>query len=42
MAGIQLADLIARPIGRWRMNPAQPNRAMSIIRGKGFDVKTFP
>ena len=38
--GLQLADLIARPIGRHVMNPAQANRAYESIepnfRRSGF------
>lgn len=33
-AGLQLADLVARPIGRKVMNPAQPNRAYEILERK--------
>ncbi len=33
-AGLQLADLIARPIGRRILDPAQPNRAYDIIEPK--------
>jgi uncharacterized protein DUF3800 len=50
--GLQLADLIARPIGRHIMNPAQPNRAWDIIQKKvrrspagkmeGWGLKVFP
>ncbi|MFO0802264.1 MAG: DUF3800 domain-containing protein [Gemmataceae bacterium] len=32
--GLQLADLTARPIGRYVLNPNQPNRAFEIIRKK--------
>lgn len=32
--GLQLADLTARPIGRYVLNPAQPNRAYDIIKVK--------
>ena len=52
-AGLQLADLTARPIGRHVMNPAQPNRAWDIIKqklhrnpktgkGDGWGLKIFP
>ncbi len=51
-AGLQLADLTARPIGRHTMDPAQPNRAWEIIRQKlyrsrkgifeGYGLKVFP
>jgi hypothetical protein len=50
--GLQLADLIARPIGRHVMNPAQTNRAYEIIEPKfrksgfgkivGYGLKVFP
>lgn len=33
-AGLQLADLTARPIGRHVMDPSQPNRAWDIIERK--------
>jgi hypothetical protein len=51
-AGLQLADLTARPIGRNTLNPQQPNRAFDIINTKfrrspsgivkGWGLKTFP
>lgn len=49
-AGLQLADLIARPIGRQVLSPEQENRAWKIIKGKlykegGFreaGLKIFP
>lgn len=51
-SGLQLADLTARPIGRYVMNPAQPNRAYAIIEKKldrsgsgkveGYGLKTYP
>ena len=49
--GLQLADLVARPIGRRMMNPAEPNRAYDIIARKfyrsggvieGRGLKVFP
>lgn len=50
--GLQLADLIARPIGRHIMDPAQPNRAYDIIAKKlrrsptgevmGWGLKCYP
>jgi hypothetical protein len=49
--GLQLADLIARPIGRHVLNPAQANRAFDIIKTKmdsfngkvdGCGLKIFP
>lgn len=33
-AGLQLADLVARPIGIHHLRPSQPNRAFEIIQGK--------
>ena len=51
-AGLQLADLTARPTGRHIMNPTQPNRAWDIIEKKlrrsptgqveGWGLKIFP
>ncbi|HET7462133.1 MAG TPA: DUF3800 domain-containing protein [Longimicrobium sp.] len=51
-AGLQLADLVARPIGRKVLDPAQPNRAYDILsarfrrdrRGdvRGWGLKVFP
>ncbi len=51
-AGLQLADLVARPIGRKIMDPGQPNRAYDILRHKfrrdsrgdvrGYGLKIFP
>jgi hypothetical protein len=50
--GLQLADLVAHPIGRHAINPDQPNRAYDILepkfgRGrdgkvKGHGLKIFP
>ena len=50
--GLQLADLVAHPIGRHAINPEQPNRAYGILeakfrrgpdgRVKGFGLKEFP
>lgn len=49
--GLQIADLIARPIGRKMMNPAEQNRAYEIITRKfyrkkevldGWGLKVFP
>ena len=52
MAGLQLADLIARPIGINVLRPDQPNRAYGIIEKKlrsspdgsiqGWGLKVFP
>ncbi|MDF1585244.1 DUF3800 domain-containing protein [Marinimicrococcus flavescens] len=51
-AGLQLADLTARPIGRHVLDPAQPNRAWDIIEPKlrrspagevrGWGLNIFP
>jgi hypothetical protein len=51
-AGLQLADLVARPIGRKVLDPGQPNRAFDILAGKlrrnrhgrveGWGLKVFP
>jgi hypothetical protein len=50
-SGLQIADLIARPIGRHVIAPAQPNRAFDIIKTKmrtyygrihGAGLKIFP
>ena len=51
-SGLQLADLIARPIGRKILKPDQPNRAYDIIQTKirrdshgkveGWGLKVFP
>lgn len=35
-AGLQLADLVARPIGRHVINPEQPNRAFDVLRKKFY------
>jgi hypothetical protein len=52
LAGLQIADLVARPIGRHVLNPDQPNRAFDIISPKlrrgpegkllGFGLKIHP
>ena len=51
-AGLQLADMVARPIGRSVLAPDQPNRAWDIVRGKlrrsptgeirGWGLKCYP
>jgi hypothetical protein len=51
-AGLQLADLVARPIGRHQLNPEQSNRAFDVIKDKirsdptgdveGWGLKVFP
>ncbi|WP_445681367.1 DUF3800 domain-containing protein [Radicibacter daui] len=50
--GLQLADLVAHPIGRHILKPDQPNRAFEILRSKfltnaegefaGWGLKIFP
>ena len=51
--GLQLADLIARPIGRRVLKPDQPNQAFDVIETKfdrhpeagvvtGYGLKTYP
>jgi hypothetical protein len=50
--GLQIADLLARPIGRHVLNPNQPNRAFEILRSKfrvgptggysGYGLTIFP
>jgi hypothetical protein len=50
--GLQLADLVARPIGRHVLNPDQPNRAYDVVETKldrspggevrGWGLKVFP
>jgi len=43
-AGLQLADLIARPVGLSVLRPGQPNRAFDVFAGKILKpgVKRFP
>jgi uncharacterized protein YciU (UPF0263 family) len=51
-SGLQLADLVARPIGLGQLRPMQPNRAWEIIQTKmdrsrlgrieGYGLKCFP
>ncbi|QBN92414.1 DUF3800 domain-containing protein [Xanthomonas oryzae pv. oryzae] len=50
--GLQLADLVARPIGMRQLRPDQPNRAWDVIEQKldkdatgrylGYGLKCFP
>lgn len=50
--GLQIADLVARPIGRHVLDPQQPNRAYDVIERKfrrsrggkvaGWGLKVFP
>ena len=35
-AGLQLLDLVARPIGLHVLRPNQPNRAFDVLRRKFF------
>ena len=35
-AGLQLADLVARPIGRYVINSNQDNRAFEVLKKKFF------
>jgi hypothetical protein len=46
MAGKQIADLIARPIGRYVIDPSQENRAVEIIKKRisanQWRLKIFP
>lgn len=51
-AGLQLADMVARPIGRHLLAPSQPNRAYDILQDKfrrsrqgqitGWGLKVYP
>lgn len=41
-SGMQLADLMARPIGLSRLRPTQTNRAYETIREKIWAIKEFP
>lgn len=50
-SGLQLADLVARPIGMSVIRPAQPNRAFELLKPKlvriqgntnGWGLKVFP
>lgn len=36
LSGLQLADLVARPIGLNLLKPEQPNRAFNILKKKFF------
>lgn len=52
LPGLQIADLVARPIGRHVIDPAQENRAYTILESKfrrspegqinGYGLKVFP
>jgi hypothetical protein len=39
--GIQLADLTARPIGRFLINNKQKNRAYEVLKDKLFDLRIY-
>jgi hypothetical protein len=51
-AGLQIADLVSRPIGRYVLDPEQKNRAFAVLQGKlhadtngrflGRGLKVFP
>lgn len=51
-SGLQLADMVARPIGLHHLRPQQPNRAWDVIESKirrdrlgrmaGWGLKTYP
>lgn len=41
-SGLQLADLVARPIGLRSLRPLQPNRAFDVLRPKLKLLKSFP
>lgn len=51
-AGLQMADLVARPVGIKTLRPEQPNRAFDVLEGKfytngqgrrdGWGLKCFP
>lgn len=40
--GLQLADLIARPVGLHVLRPEQPNRAFELIRPRLVGFRCFP
>ena len=43
--GLEIADLVSRPIGRYVLNPNQPNRAFDVLKTKfvpEFGLKIFP
>lgn len=39
-AGLQLADMVARPIGRHLLDPSQPNRAFELLRPKFYGAES--
>jgi hypothetical protein len=40
--GLQLADLVARPLALRHLRPGQPNRALQALDGKVLNFKVFP
>lgn len=40
--GLQLADLVARPLALRHLRPLQPNRALQALEGKVLNFKVFP
>lgn len=40
--GLQLADLVARPLALRHLRPEQPNRALQVLEGKLLSFKVFP
>lgn len=40
--GLQLADLVARPLALRHLRPGQPNRAVQALDGKVLNFKVFP
>lgn len=40
--GLQLADLVARPLALRHLRPDQPNRALQVLDGKLLNFKVFP
>ena len=52
LPGLQLADLVARPVGMSILRPVQANRAFEVLEGKfytnnggnrkGWGLKCFP
>lgn len=40
--GLQLADLVARPLALRHLRPGQPNRTLQVLDGKLLNFKVFP
>ena len=40
--GLQVADLVARPLGLSYLRPKQTNRSTAAIKTKIWDLKHFP